>query len=383
MYTIIHVIGNKAYANDSTISHLLLQRLSALQIKKDQVFSKGSFPTYRAYALNKKRDKADENAFYTGLIVFTLKNILNDLNSEDKKIATSIIENATPFFEKFKNAKGRNTYNFWTTNPPKIFPNGGWLNFFDKRQALPDDLDDTVILLMALDASDSVAAEIHLLMQKFANGHGKIINNKYENFKSIPAYSTWFGEKVPIDFDISVLSNVLFFVQKYHLKWTSADSASLQLICKVIEEDKHLKAPSSVSPQYNRSPIILYHLSRLMSFKAIPELEKYKFRLIESTKKLLNETNSFIDKTILSTALMRWGVEPPSIIVQNNSSIFELIEDPNFVFFIANMGSILPNTLKEGLEITRLGRFDYFCEAYNTCLLLENIIWQKRVKNPN
>jgi hypothetical protein len=367
-----------ADANDSTLTHLLLKRLALLQMKSDQVFSKGSFPSYRAYSLNSSIEKADENAFYTGLISFTLRNLQKDFNEEDRLIATSIIDNTIPFFNLFKNQKGRNTYNFWRTNPSQIFPNGGWLNLFDHSKSIPDDLDDTVILLMAMDAPDSFAAEIHQLMQGFTNGQGKVINNTYEEYKNIPAYSTWFGKKMPIEFDIPVLANVLYFVQHYQLKWTKADSASLQLICKVIEDKKYLTAPSGVSPQYYRSTIILYHLSRLMNIKPIPELEIHKAELIGNTKKLLTESTSFLDKIILSTALMRWGVEPPIILMQSNKSLFEMIDDPNFVFFMNNMSSILPKKTKDLVDFLSIGKFRNYCEAYNICLLLENIVWQKR-----
>lgn len=367
------------FANDTSITHVLLKRLAFLQLKSDHVFLKGSFPSYRAYSLNKMIEKADDNAFFTGLISFTLRGLLNDLNSEDQKIALSIIEKSVPYFNHFKNQKGRNTYNFWSTNPPKIFPNSGWMNLFDHSQSLPDDFDDTVILLMAMDASDSIASEVHQLMQGYANGKDKEIKNTFETYKSISAYSTWFGKKMPVDFDISVLSNVLYFVQQYHLKWTASDSASLHLISRVIEDKKYIESASSVSPHYNRTPIILYHLSRLMSFKTVAELEKYKIELIEVSKKLLSESKNFIDKTLLSTALLRWGVLPPTITIHTDNSLFEIMEDPNFVFFIANMSSMLPNHFKEVAGAAGVGKFNYYCEAYNVALLLENIIWQKRM----
>lgn len=376
---IVHTMCSNVFANDSTITHLLLQRLAALQLKSDHIFSKGSFPSYRAYSLNKTIEKADDNAFFTGLISFSLRSLYKDLNTEDKQIASSIIEKSLPYFDHFKNQKGRNTYNFWSTNPPKIFPNSGWMNLFDHSKALPDDFDCTVISLMAVDASDSTATEVHRLMQDFANGKGKEIKNTFKPYKNIPAYSTWFGKIMPVDFDVSVLANVLFFVQHYQLKWTKSDSASLQLICRVIEDKKYLNNPSSVSPSYNRIPIILYHLSRLMNVKPIPELEIYKTELIENTKKLLNESNSFIDKTILSTALMMWGLKPPDINIRFDVPLYEIIEDPTFVFFIANIGSMLPNPMKDVAGLIGVGKFSYYCEAYNLCLLLENMVWQKRI----
>lgn len=382
LLVIVHSMYSIACSNDSTLTRILLQRLADLQSNSDQVFSKGSFPSYRAYSLNNTIEKGDENAFFTGLICFTLRDLIRDFNETDKKIAANIIDNASfNFFKHFKNQKGRNTYNFWSTNPPKIFPNSGWMNLFDQSQSLPDDFDDTVILLLAMGASEVTANEIHLLMQDYVNGKGKEIKNTLEAYKDIPAYSTWFGKKMPIDFDISVLSNVLYFVQYYQLKWTKADSASLQLITKVIDDKNYLNAPSNVSPHYNRSAIILYHLSRLMSLRPIPELEIHRSELVASALKLLDESNNFIDQIVLSTALMRWGVKPPIKTIQTGKSFSEIIEDPGFVFFIANMSSMLPNPLKNTAGKLGVGRFNYFCEAYNTCLLLENMVWQKRISS--
>ena len=372
------LIGMSANASDSTLTHTLLKRLELLQSKSQTVFAKGAFSSYRAYSLNNTIEKADDNAFFTGLICFTLRGMLHDLNEGDKKIALRIIDNSLPYFDHFKNQKGRNTYNFWSTNPPKIFPNSGWMNLFDHSQSLPDDFDDTVILLMAMDAADTTADEVHQLMQGFANRKGKEIKNTFEAYKNIPAYSTWFGKKMPIDFDISVLSNVLYFVQNYQLKWTAADSASMHLIVKVIEDKKYLDAPSSVSPHYNRTPIILYHLSRLMSLRPIPAIEMHKTELVETAKKLLQESNNFIDQIILSTSLLKWGIEPASIQLSTDKPMIEMIDDPSFVFFIANMSSMLPNTMKNVTGAIGVGRFNYYCEAYNLCLLLENTIWQNR-----
>jgi hypothetical protein len=86
-----------------------------------------------------------------------------------------------------------------------------------------------------------------------------------------------------------------------------------------------------------------------------------------------------MDKTILSTSLMKWGVEPPLITISSNNSLNDLIDDPNFVFFIANMSSMLPNPMNGFAGSIGVGKFNYYCEAYNVCLLLENIVWQKRI----
>lgn len=370
---LITCIVTQSHAQDSVIITQLLQRIEQLQAKESSVFPRGMIPSYRTYALNRDREKADVNAFFTGLIGFTLQDLLPKLSPAQQVIADSIIARAHPVYEKFKNRKGKPTYNFWPTDTVKIFPNSGWLNLLDKKQSLPDDLDDTVIFLLALNAPESTARKVHALMQAYSNNGKSGIKNTYKAYSKIGAYSTWFGEKMAVDFDVCVQANVLYFVQRYQLDWTAADSATLTFIEKVISDDKHMSDPSYVAPQYDRSSVILYHLSRLMSLKPIPALEKLKPQLINDAKKLLSQTSDFMEQCILQTSLVRWGLQPSVIKVTTEHSLQELVEEGKFSFFVADMASMMPNPWKVWLG-SRIGKFYYDCDAYNNLLLLENIV---------
>ncbi len=372
---------NRSIAFDTTIVTQLLHRIVQLQVKENGVFPKGLFPSYRTYVLNQDRQKADINPFFTGLIVFTLDRIKDQLTPYQQKLVEQISSNAKPVFTKFKNRKGRDTYNFWPTDTAQIFPNSGWMNLFNKSQSLPDDMDDTVITLMALNANEKTANYIHLLMQEYINGGKGKINNTLPSLSHLPAYSVWFGEKMPVDFDISVLSNLLYFVQEYKLPFTKADSSSVQVIVNILEENKHLTAPTFISPHYGSTAIILYHLSRLMALKPIPELEKFKPILIKQAQELEQKRQPFLNQVLLSSSLIRWGVKPDFIEVQNTLNLTQLIEDEQFSFFIANMASMLPNQLKKSFTASKLGTFKYYCPAYNNVLLLENIILHQKLVN--
>ncbi len=370
---------NNAFANDSIIISKLLNRIEQLQVKEPGVFPKGSIPSYRFYARGKGDAKADINIFFTGLVVFTLRDIKSRLTPQQQQVADRIISNALPVADKFRNRKNRPTYNFWPTDTPQIFPNSGWINWFNKSQALPDDFDDTVIMLLALQADDSTARHVHALMQSYTNYSGKKIRNTLREYRHIGAYSTWFGEKMPVDFDISVLANVLYFVQSYNLPWTVADSASLQLIEKILADKKHISAAGYVSPHYSQPSNILYHLSRLMALKPIPSLERFRPQLIEEAKTALLSAETFMEEVILSTALLRWGVVPPETKPHTANSITELVEDPQFSFFIADIASMLPGPLKKGLGLAGVAKFYYHCPAYNNLLLAENLVLRKRM----
>lgn len=380
IFSLLLFIVCKGYANDSLIITHILNRIALLQTKESGVFPKGTIPSYRMYALNKTRYKADINPFFTGLTVFTLNNIKEDLSPEQHKIADKIINEALPSFNKFQNRKGRDTYNFWPTDTPRIFTNGGWLNWFDKQQSLPDDMDDTVILLMAQQKSDTTAQQIHALMQGYINNEQKKITNTFSEYKKLGAYSTWFGVKMPVDFDLCVLSNILYFVQHYNLKWTAADSASLHLITELIASRKYITTSNYVSPHYVTVPNILYHVSRLMSVKPIAALEKLKPQLIEDAQQALVRANNFMEQVMLSTALIRWGIKPPNLIQKKVESIETLVENEEFSFFIASMASMLPNPYKKWMTAAKAGTFYYYSPGYNNVLLLENLILLKKLK---
>jgi hypothetical protein len=324
--------------------------------------------------LNKERSKADINPFYTGLTALTLRNVKGHLTASQQSLCDQIVRQTMPVYEKFKNRKGRSTYNFWPTDTPQIFPHAGWINLFDKAQSLPDDLDDTVIMLLAMQAADSTAQQVHALMQDYTNNGKKQVRNTFKDFRKIGAYSTWFGKKMPVDFDICVLANILYFVQCYDLAWTSADSASLQLMVKILTDKKHITHAAYVSPHYSRLPNILYHISRLMQVKPIPELEALKPSLIADAQAALSATDRFMDAIILQTALLRWGVNPTQNKLFKTNDLFDLIEEDSFAFFIANMASMLPDPLKQWLGGTGVGKFYYKSAGYNIALVLENLV---------
>lgn len=372
---------NKSIAFDTTIVTQLLHRIEQLQVKEDGIFPKGHFSSYRTYALNQDRQKADINPFFTGLIVFTLNRIKDQLTPYQQKLVEQIASNAAPSFAKFKNRKGRDTYNFWPTDTAQIFPNSGWMNLFNKQQSLPDDMDDTAIILMALNADKQTASNVHFLMQEYINGAKGKINNTIASISHLPAYSVWFGKKMPVDFDISVLSNVLYFVQAYKLSFTKADSSSIQVIVNILEENKHITEPSVISPHYGSTEIILYHISRLMALNPIPAIENFRPILVQQTQELQQKTQSFLSQVLLSSALLNWGIKPNEINIQSNQNLKGLIEDESFSFFIANMASILPGQLKKTFTASSLGKFNYYCPAFNNVLLLENIILHQKLVN--
>ncbi len=363
-----------AQPKDSLL-HSVMVRLQHLQSKTDKPFPKGLFPTYRQYNKNRFEAKADNNVFTTAVIVFMLKQMRPKLSEADKIICDSITQRAYPSFAKFKNQKGRNTYNFWQTDTINIFPNLGWPNLIISSKALPDDLDDTVMLLLALGVDGKTAEEVHELMQQYVNTKVKTVHNTFKDLKYIKAYSTWFGKKMPVDFDVCVMSNVLYFTKKYHIPFNAADSASLDYITTVLEKRYHITAPDYVAPHYATTPIVLYHVSRLMAnSEPISALEKYRPQLIEDAKTCYAKAKNIPEKIILQTALMRLGNKGFAPVEINGNALFEEIEENNFIYFIANMASYFRNPFKDVVGDMAIVKFNYYCPAYNDALFLENLM---------
>jgi hypothetical protein len=376
--TIFLALSIAANANDSLFIRRTLKRIELLQAKNgDKHFPAGVFPAFREYHHNKGILKNDDNSFYTGLIAFTLRKLRPYMDGESKAVCDSIINNAMPAFEKFKNPKGRATYNFYQTQPPVLFPNSGWLNLLNESKSLPDDLDVTSILLLAMDAPRTIAAEVHDTMQNYVNGVHNNVRNTFSDYQDDPAYSTWFGVKMPVDFDICVLANILYMVHKYDLPYTKSDSASLNLVCEMIKNRHHINKSTYISPYYDRTSVILYHLSRLMEVDSIPQLERYRDQLISDAKNCYANSSNLLDKIILSTALIRWKQEPPVEQVDIETDFYSYIENNEFVFFIGNIACILPNPYNEWVVKTAIGKFYYYCPAYNLTLVLENYILGK------
>ena len=367
---IFQSIINCCDAQDSSLIHYLLGRIAQQQSQASDFFLKGLYPSYISKQEKFSARKKDNNIFFNGLISYTLNEIKQEADAASQQIIDATLNKAKPVFKKFKNAKGRTTYNFWRRDSTYDYPYAGMLNPFTKNISLPDDMDDTVLSLLALDADDSTAKEVHELMQQFVNSDSNRVRSIIEEYRQLPAYSTWFGKKFPVVFDVSVLCNVLSFVERYNLEWTKADSASLQIIIKTIEHNYHFSKTVYASPYYPKPSLILYHVARLMSIKPIPQLEALKTKIISDAAKELALTTNTLEKIILNSTILKLGYEPPVINI-NINDVEKQIEQNDFCFFVGNVSSYFKDLQKAFATANEIGFFYHYCPAYNDVLLLE------------
>lgn len=351
----------------------LLQHIRREQSTGGRDFTAGGFPSFREYQGRKGIYKNDDNVFFTGLVLMTLREHYPSFSPQQQLLADSIIRDALPSFHHFRNLQGRQTFNFWPTDPPVIFPDGGWLNLFNRPRALPDDLDATSISLLALDVPDSVASSVHQVMQEFSNNGRWELKKTFPEYDTMEVYSTWFGKKIPVDMDASVVCNILNMVNRYQLELSGVDSASISFLARIIRNRHHQSHPVKVSPYYGTTALILYHYSRLMEHAAYPVLEELKPQLINDALGEYNKATTLPEKIILRTALHRWGTEAPEDTIML-SDLEKDLGDAPFVFFIANMGAIFPEGIAHRVATGNAGRFNYYCPAYNYTLMLENLM---------
>jgi hypothetical protein len=370
---LFHTTTYLCNAQDSLLIDLLIKRIAAQQVQSDDFFLTGIFPSYISKTENFNNRKKDNNIFFNGLIAYTLNDIKPFVSKHHQQLIDSILKHAKPLFQKFKNTKDRNTYNFWRTDSAYDYPYSGLLKPFAKNISLPDDMDDTVLSLLALNANDSTANAVHALMQQFVNSDTNKVRSLIKEYDGLQAYSTWFGKKFPVVFDVSVLCNVLAFVQTYNLPWTKADSASLEVIIKTIENNYHFSKAVYASPYYPKASLILYHVARLMHIKPITELEALKIKIISDAAKELAQTTNVLEKIILSSTILKLGYEPSSINI-NRDDIEKQIEQNDFCFFTGNISSYFKDFSKAFATANNIGFFYHYCPAYNDALLLEYLV---------
>jgi hypothetical protein len=367
---------NSNATQDTAFVHSILKRIELQQIKEHNFYIKGLLPASADKAYKKFSTRIKDNSiFSTAISVYTLCKIQSKFDKESQVIIDSICARAKPAFALFVNRKGKNTYNFWRLDTVIKFPYNWWLSLIINRNwELPDDFDDTVMSLMALNADDSVAAKVHRYMQDYTGYPASKIKGVPAVYKKIPAYSAWAGKSFPVFYDVCVAANMLTFVQRYHLQWTKADSATLQFIGKVIEQKDYFnKRYTEVSPYYKNKAVIIYHIARLMAEKKLPALEKYNKQLATDALSLFIKSKNILEQVILATALYRLGYAPPSINITNNDKLIRLVELNDMPFYTADITGYLAGALKKTLRMIA-GKslwFNVYCSAYNDVLLLE------------
>ena len=338
------------------------------------------FYSYKKWAGYPQRYSPDNNIFYTGIIAFALQNIMPALSEENKKISKEIISKATSAYSYYQNKRGLPSYFFWQGGKP-IMPNTYFVYKLSNQIATSEDVDDSLMLLMTMEATDSTNKKLKQIMDSEANGKLRPIRNTYKKYKQLPAHTTYLGKKMRIDFDMSVHCNVLYFLLENKLPFNQNDSATLEIVKEMVRNREYKKDPKFIAPYYISTPVILYHLARLMGKFKIPALETYRQQIADDIKAALEKSTNIMEDIILNTSLLRLGEKTAALPI-NSLKIFNKSNQQQFVFYQARAGSQLSNPFKRLLLNFSMLNYHFFCPAYNKVLLLEYLVEKTKEPRP-
>ncbi|HRH51409.1 MAG TPA: hypothetical protein PLP23_21840 [Panacibacter sp.] len=363
-----------AQNSDAVLIDSLVENIAQMQVKDSSEFYSGMFYSYRECGGGPHNYQPDNNVFFTAITAFGLRNMLPHFDTVNKNKVERIIDKATATYPYFKNKYGEPFYNFWPTNA-QIMPHSFVFKYLKSVFGQGEDADDAAMVLMSSNADDSTCNLLRQRMLQTSNlatPKRKIVST-YKRYKEIPAYSTYLGLRMPVDFDFGVQCNLLYFIYDRHLPFTKQDTATVYLLAEMVKNREYMKAPTYLSPYYVKSSVLLYHLTRLINAFHIPELEIYKPQLIDDIKSELQKSNNIMDKIILSTSLLRLGADAPNIDIAGISA-FEKSNQKQYIFFQARAAFPYPSPFKQIFLHWSYINYYFYCPAYNKMLWLEYLV---------
>ena len=364
----------------------IIKKIAHLQDSANRkYFPEGIFESYRS---NKfwRYHRPDTNVFFTAITVFTLNNIKEKLSPESQKLVEQITDKAVKSYDLFKNKDGLNTYNFFQTNPSQHFPHGNILHRFNYFK-IPDDIDDTAMIYLTKPHTQEEAKWLKNKLIQHSNGYQKTIKNTFPEYQNLKAYSTWFGKNMYIEFDACALSNMIYCLLDYGLELDEHGQDSVKYIQQVIISNQYIDQPFRVAHQYARTPLIMYHVMRLMNKFHIPELEVCREKLTNDILYYLKKKDlEFMDRILLEIAGrvvcedtdngMEISLEPKINInvveIQNLNNV-----NKTHPFFIAGFLTAYENPLLYKLASSPLFHIQWTCEAHCLALLAERMVISK------
>jgi hypothetical protein len=358
----------------------LIQKIAYLQDTANRkYFPEGIFESYRSNEYLRYH-RPDTNVFFTAITVFTLNNIKEFLSPQSQLLVDSITKKATESYHLFKNKDGLNTYNFFQTNPSQHFPHGDILHRFNHFK-IPDDIDDTAMIYMTLPHTQDEAKWLQDKLITHSNNYKQQIKNTFPEYKKLNAYSTWFGKDMYIEFDACALSNMIYCQLHFGLELDEHGQDSVKYIQQTILSNRYIEQPFRVAHQYARTPLIMYHVMRLMNKFHIPELEICREKLESDILYYLQKEDlNFWDRVVLEIAgrVVDQGGKNKNVVEQFHRGLNLNDVDTNYSFFIAGFLTAYENPLLYKLSSSKLFHINWTCEAHSLALLAEWMVVTSR-----
>ncbi|MDW7692082.1 hypothetical protein R9C00_14930 [Flammeovirgaceae bacterium SG7u.111] len=345
----------------------LLKEIANLQAKKHPLLRDGIFPSTREHRFLPYH-RIDENIFLSAAICFLLQRFRPLLTTAQQRLADDICQKVTACYPYYRKNTERETYNFFEHKPNAHFPHGILAHRLQFLRPA-DDVDDTSLIYLTSKKNERQVAWLKNKLPQHANiSSGKQIGHTFPHYSHLQAYSTFFGEKMYIEFDCCVLSNLLMLLLNSEQPLNQHDLDSLKYITSVIEKEEHISSPFVVAPSYPRSSHILYHTSRLVHVTHRPEVFPLRKALVKSVRKELeNPPRNEMDRLLLSISAKRLNIPiPPTIAGFKKSQIIK--ED----FFYVSLWSLSSSPKFRKLDKLAFFQVRFRCRAFNLALLMEN-----------
>ncbi len=321
--------------------------------------------------------RPDANLFFTAISVFTLQRLYPRLTPAEQPLATQFMARAQAAYPHFRNKDGLNTYNFYGTVPTAHFPHGKIMRHF-RHFKLPDDIDDTAMVFLT---TRPTPPELAFLVEKLAHHAAspqQPAQNTYPDCAQLRAYSTWFGQTMPVEFDACALTNMLCVVYENNLPPDQHAQDGLRFLASCIQTNRYRTDPFGCAPNYARAPLIQYHMARLIGTHNPPTLAPLRPVVVAHLHQDLAQTTYLPDQLLLAISLLNLGETPRfALPVHLPDDTFE-----NFTFFIAGMLSAYPQPWLRRWANRPFWHIRWRCEGHNLVLLLEYLVLNRRFSPP-
>ncbi len=357
-------IHNLAYGQNAvTQAAEVLMEIAQMQVKHDEFYDAGLFPSQRSWITGSSEDN---NIFVTASIAYILRYLKPEVPYSSQVVIDSILARVQPLFPLYYSRRKKAAYNFWQTVPPDLpFPNGGAL-LSREEYRLPDDYDDTSLVRLAAGSDSLIDRDIRDRMITYAmredRGAVEKTLRKYQNSK---AYEVFFADKMAQEYDVVVMCNTLLFVFERGFELEEIDRLSIRFIEEVINARDHWHHPQEIAPSYRSTVWILYHLSRLIAADSGHLPTHLKDTILQDLLALLNDDLSNMERMLICSSLLRLGED-----VKLNFTPGDIREElDEFVFFHAKLS-----------DVSWVPTMKWRSQAFNLTLYYEYLILSSRME---
>ncbi|MBN2743767.1 MAG: hypothetical protein JXR39_07730 [Marinilabiliaceae bacterium] len=343
----------------------ILQHMAIAQQSSEQP---GMIPGWRSHGLM-GWTRRERTLFFSSAVAFVLKSHLQIMDGDERACAEGIIREANAHYGRFWNVS-RPSVNFWSRRPREWFPGGRLLHrfrFFD----LPDDVDSTAMVMLTAGTDTANVQQFHDLLPCHANTVRLCLRNGCEAYRHMPFYSTWLGEKMPIEMDVCVLTNLMLLFWKSGVALNQHDAATRELLHLVVGSGKIVCDAFRLSPEYPRAALIYYHLSRLAAlvpfFFEADAMQQLRAQVLHASC-----SSGTMDDLLLDNARLLLGVDPASIMTVPGRP------GRRDYWFTAGFLSVYAHPLLQRLAPLALFHYRYHCPAFIDALVVENLLLRRQ-----